>query len=313
MTIFISFVLLSLVISCENAESIIDKLISVDKTIAKVLDYSLVNNSTFTIRFNETVELIDLEFDGTKLNTKGVGQIFTFTLPKEINRGETKTLSLMVKKENGNTTLASFLLVGKNNDIPYLLINEVSIKGTATAPDRIELLVVEEGNLAGITLSDGFEELSGHTFILPELDVKRGDIIVIYWDSASTESDTERDYGKMTYYLRAKSPTTLLSTNGVIVLKSETDGYVMDCLIYSNKNTDEYSGFGNEKLEKAAKALLEQNAWEGSAVDSSLVTSSRVLARLPDGVDTDSLSDWFTTKARKSTFGEENIYEPYED
>ena len=51
---------------------------------------------------------------------------------------------------------------------------------------------------------------------------------------------------------------------------------------------------------------------EGEAFDSTLTTSSRVIARLPGGVDTDSSDDFFITAARRSTFGEENEYVPYQ-
>lgn len=311
--IYIIALSLSLLLSCDNGFSIIDRLLSLDKSLAKVLEYRLENNTSFTIRYNDTVRVIDLEYDGDKISYERIGSIFTITLPNAIRRGENKILSISVQKHTGTITRSSFLLIGKNNDIPRLLINEVSIKGNASNPDRIELLVLEDGNTAGVVIQSYYKATSGHQFILPELDVTQGDIIVIYWDSITVKETVERDLGKHTYYLNARSPSTLLSTNGIIVLMDELNGNVMDALVYSNRNSEDYSGFGNEKLEKDVRNLISIEAWVGSAVDSSNVTSSRVLARLPDGVDTDSSSDWFTTKARMSTFGEPNTYDPYED
>jgi len=308
---FVLFVLLFS--SCKEDFTIVDKLFSLDKSLAMVLDYSLLNNNTFTIRYSETVEIIDIKYDVEEINNHSIGSIFTFTLPYEIKRGENKIFSISARKQNGNITRSSFLLVGRNPDIPNVLINEVSIKGTSASPDRIELLVLTDGNLAGMIVTNGFDVLDGHTFILPGIDVIAGDIVVLYWNTVPSKEKEERNLGKTTYYLKANSTSTLLSTNGIIVLKREIDGAVQDALVYSNRVSDEYSGFGNEKLESAVKALLELGAWEGLAVDSSLVTTSRVLARLPDAVDTNSCSDWFTTAARKSTFGDVNIYEPYED
>ena len=308
---FIALVVLC--VSCKEEEKIIDRLMSLDKTLAKVLDYSFIENDTFTVKYNETVELVDVELDRRKIEKRGLGSIFTITLSEKIRRGEKKIPSITARKQNGNTTRSSFLLIGRNTEIPKALINEVSIKGNTTNPDRIEILILDDGNLAGMSLSNGFMSLDGHEYILPEQDVKAGDIVVIYWDSNTKKETEERNFGKKTYYLSAKSPVTLLSTDGLVVLKSEIDGYVMDALVYSNKGEDSHSGYGNENLESAVKELMKDYSWEGSAVDSSLVTTSRVLARLPDGVDTNSLSDWFTTKARKSTFGEVNIYEPYEE
>ncbi|MCI7605902.1 MAG: hypothetical protein MSS69_04020, partial [Spirochaetales bacterium] len=57
---------------------------------------------------------------------------------------------------------------------------------------------------------------------------------------------------------------------------------------------------------------LSAGMWEGDAFDSSLVTSSRVISRLPGAIDTETSDDFFVTAARRSTFGEENDYAPYQ-
>lgn len=310
--IFISLILF-ITISCKENPNIINSIISKDKTLAKIVEFKLINNSAITIKYNEPVEVIDVEFNKTKIPFSSIGMMFTIKLPEEIKRGTTRIFSITAKKENGNITRASFLLIGRNTEIPQVLINEISIKGNAANPDRIELAVLQSGNLAGMVLSDRYADTKGYDFIMPELDVKRGDLVVIHWDSKPKIDKEDLGLGKTAHYLSAKSTSTLIGTNGLLILKSEQDGYIMDAVIYSNYSTEDNSGYGNEKLETTAKKLIEEEHWIGNPVDSSNVTSSRVLARLPDYVDTDSSDDWFTTKARLSTFGRDNVFDPYEE
>ena len=51
----------------------------------------------------------------------------------------------------GNSLTFTLGLWGYNPNLPTLLINEFTTKGSGNNPDRVELLVLK-GNLAGITL-----------------------------------------------------------------------------------------------------------------------------------------------------------------
>ena len=195
--------------------------------------------------------------------------------------------------------------MGKNPDIPKVLINEVSIKGTSASPDRIELLIMEKGNVAGMRVEDG-----NWGYTLPSIEVKKDDLILIYWDKPTTRSHYLRSDGKMTYVLNAYAPSTLSGTEGLLILKREKDGETADALLYSDKGEAAFSG---EEKKSQRDGLIALGQWEGEVFDSSLVTSSRVIARLPGGVDSDTSEDFFITQARKSSFGELNSYLPYNE
>lgn len=310
--LFATMIIILLSPSCRQMPDLKNTIDKESSSIAKVLEHRVVNNKAITIVFNETVEIIDIEFENEKLDYHNIASIFTIQLPRPLSRGEKATFSITVKKMNGNTTRASFLLIGENEDIPMMLINEISIAGNKQNPDRIELIALEDGNTAGMTVKDKYKEKGGHSYTLPELDVKKGDIIVIYWDRRSGKQDEMRKNGRMTYYLDANS-TTLSSTKGLLVLLENPKSDVMDAVIYCSDRSESFSGFGSEKLEAEAMELMKDGQWDSAAVDSSLVTSSRVLARLPGYIDQDISDDWFTTIARGSTFGDENIHAPYEE
>ena len=213
----------------------------------------------------------------------------------------------------GNTSRASFALTGPNDDIPLTLINEVSIKGTAASPDRIELLILEEGNTAGMTVKDGSREHYDHEWILPELDVISGDIILLYWDTDISGNAVEKRDENFTYSFSAGSDTTLSGTNGAIALYTSPEGEILDGIIYTTGTSELCNGYGNTKTEEAAFMLIKEGEWTSEPISSLDVTSSRVIARYPGGIDSNSADDFFITAARKSTFGEPNQFIPYEE
>ncbi len=296
---------LIIAISCMADASIFDTLRDKDKTLAAVLSYEVDDNRVLRIRFDTPVSITEYRFNNTVISASYTGNEIILTLPKELGYGEEATVSLTARKDNGNATRASLRIEGTNRRLPKMLINELSTDGTGAAPDRAELYCIAGGCTAGMVLSDSPAK-DGNEVQLPSIEVTQGDIIVVYWDKSANAKDYKRPSGK-TVFISGKAKATLPSRNGMLTLKSSRQGNIMDAVIYSDSNC---SGF-SEKAAADARLLIESGHWSGDAVDSSNITSSRVLARRPGAVDTDTADDWFITQPRKSTFGEENIYAPY--
>ena len=203
-------------VSCPEEAEIMDLFHSADMTLPVVLDYSLKDNRIFIIEFSETVDMTEILFSGEALDPPGLGKSFSVPLPYTLEPGEEKRISFTVEKDNGSLTRVSLRVMGKNPDIPKVLINEVSIKGTSASPDRIELLVMEKGNAAGMRIEDG-----NWGFTLPSLGLNKDDLILIYWDKPTTRRHYLRSDGKMTYILNAYAPSTLSGTEGLLILKSD--------------------------------------------------------------------------------------------
>ena len=284
-----------------------------DKEVPKLLEYELIGNSSMRLVYSEEVSLLDIELDGRKLSYSMHGTAFLVPFQREIERGEAASFSVTAADAAGNTARASIDVVGKNLEIPEAVINEVSVKGTSSSPDRIEILFLEDGSSAGMIVSDGLIGEENHHFILPDIPVGKDDLILIYWDHESGSYDPVYDNGRTGYILYAGSDTTLSGTNGAILLYREMDGEIEDGMIYTTGESELSEGYGNNRTMNAAKKLILLGEWEGDPVPSSSVTSSRVIARLPGGQDTNSASDFFITEARKSTFGMINQYFPYEE
>ncbi len=294
-------------VSCSNkALNIENLLINEDKRHAQILSYSLVDNNSFDISFSERVEIKEVSYNGEREKTHIVGKEISLPLPYVLERGEKYTLALTFSKNGGNTFRAYFTLYGKNTNKAVLLINEVSVDGNASNPDRVELLVIKDGNTGGMMVTD---ELENAKVVLPAIDVARDDIIVIYWDSKSKKDTLTRGVNS-TYYVDGGVQTTLISTTGAVLLYDEVGGTIIDALPYSDFTE---ASLKKEKFISLLAYLIEIGEWEGEAVPSDKVTASRVLSRLPGGWDTNSAEDWFTTAAKASSFGYPNAEIRYED
>ena len=284
-----------------------------DRTLPKILSYGLEDNEAFSIIYDRVVYIADTEVDGSKLHYSAEGTIFSIPLERELKRGEKCILSVTAEDSIGNTLRSSFIVIGRNPEIPEAVINEVSIQGSGENPDRVEILFLSDGNTAGLALADGTGDGANHIATMPEIDVRTGDMLLIYWNSEHAGADTISENGYTAHVLDGGSNTTLSGTNGALILYKEEGGDIIDGLIYTTGDNTDADGYGNNRTRDAARELMESGEWGGEPVDSSLVTSSRVLARIPGGWDTNSKDDFFTTAARKSTFGYHNQYFPYNE
>ncbi len=284
-----------------------------DQEAPMLLSYRMSGNSSIRLVYSEPVVIIDAEMNGIKLHTMQHGTVFSIQFPSPVERGEEVIFSVTAEDDGGNTSRASLHLAGRNLEIPAALINELSVKGTAEAPDRIELLFLEEGSTAGMVIADGLPEDASHYAILPDIQVQPYDLMVIYWDREPESMEPVYSGSSTGYIVYAGSDATLSGTNGAVILYPELGGAIMDGIIYTTGESDLADGYGNNRTRNAALQMLASGEWEGEPVSSSLVTQSRVIARLPGAPDTNSADDFFITAARKSTFGTGNEYFPYEE
>ncbi|MBO8436854.1 MAG: hypothetical protein IAA97_07750 [Spirochaetes bacterium] len=291
---------------------IVDAFLDKDRSIPKLLKHETIDNASIRLIYDEDVTLTEILFSGKELDYSLYGTIFVVPFGETIERGETVIFSVTAEDDSGNSSKASLSITGKNTAIPDALINEVSIKGTTESPDRIEILFLESGSMAGLAVTDGLWGEENHAAILPDISVEAGDTAVIYWDKKPESTETIISHGRKGYIIEGGSDTTLSGTNGTILLWKEREGELADGIIYTTGESDLADGYGNNRTKNAASYLIRKGEWEGEAISSSLVTSSRVIARLPGGPDTNCNDDFFITAARESTFGSENLYIPYE-
>lgn len=311
-------ILLSVLLSSCPAESndIINLLLKRDRKSPTLTSYELLENRICMLSFDEIVTVTDARLDEESLirpYRKSKSVWIEFSSP--LLPGVEKKLFLTAEDDAGNTSRFALRLTGVNLRQAELLITEVSMKGTESSPDRIELTAMSSGSTLGYAIQDGIIGHERYRYILPEIELRKNDIIVIYWDRCeSLPSTLIRDTEK-TYYLYAESPETLIGTNGLVVLYNHTNGKgkVEDAFLYNTSDATNNNGYGNSISEESAKYLMEIGEWSGKTFLSDGVTSSRTASRYFPYEDTNTKDDFYIAASRKSTFGYPNtniIYEP---
>ncbi len=228
--------------------------------------------------------------------------------------GRQYTLEGILTDLSGNSVLLTMTIYGWNPDPPVLIINEFTTKGSKRHPDAIELLVVEGGNTAGITLYDGISDDYRQRCILPSVEVVKGDYLVIHCSDIPEEFEGIPDE----HQFHMIDPMGLSGNNGAISLYSSAQGDVIDAVVYSNRSSSsdsDYQGFGSSSLLYKVGQLYKFGAWDSlipeGAISTGSMTATRSSCRNDPYSDTDSAEDWHTVPTSGASFGENNGNEIY--
>lgn len=312
---------LVLLCSCTACESRVvntfNLIANIDSTPPKLKYIESTSEYSVEIVFDEVLnnkDSVSLIFNGEVVDNFNVKQnIVTYFRKEALIPGEKNTLNITVEDLNGNSTSVDSFVYTTNNNRADVLISEVSTKGTTKNCDKVELFVTNSGSLAGIVVSDGFNDNYNDRCILPNVYVHEGDFVVI-----SFKDDTMDSY-------KSENKAGLSSNNGcILVLESPSyNADVIDCLIYSNQKSENSEGFANENTLNTAKLLVSLGMWENAyplsaaAVDSTLETSTRTINRKSQDnhffIDRDTSEDFYITVTSGDTFGYPNNLEQYDD
>ncbi len=235
-------------------------------------------------------------------------------LPSPLSPMEKIRVRSLVCDKMGNTTSIEGTAYGKNFEVPKLLINEFTTKGSKNNPDKVEIKVLSEGNLAGVTFYNGMYNHFDFFYTFESLPVHAGDYIVLQFQSPPEEPQINTFFG---------GEEGLGSNNGVLSLYASPNNEIIDAVVYSNRSNDsdtEYGGFGTRKVYEMVQELAESNQWENNGhilpelvIRSENSTATRSFNRLEGREDTNSSDDWYIVATRESSFGyanSTNYYQP---
>ena len=312
----IALALAALVVSCSQPPiaNMVDSMLSQDRQLPQLVRMEMLDMHSTRLTFSEAVSVRDATIDGQKAACRiEPPSAVVVTSPSALDVSSPSDLFIRVADTSSNSSAFHIPLYGLNDRIPSLVINEFSSKGTATQPDRIELEIRSDGNLEGICVMDGPKGNERHSLTLPDMDVERGDYVVIWWDSRPEVEVVENGDGSTTYNIPAHSDEGLATNNGVFVVyrTPSEDEDVIDALVYTNGESTSYSGFGSARVEASYDDLSESFDWMGPAFNSKHATSTRTVSRRNNRQDTDSASDFYITVTRGQTFGGMNSSAEY--
>lgn len=234
--------------------------------------------------------------------------------------------------ESRNSLFLITPIYGFNNDPAKLVINEFSSKGSDNNPDRIELFVLEKGNIAGRTLYDGTKTSFRQVKVLPDYDADAGDYIIVHFEKTDTPcEDEDADLAACTapgshpeaLDLWVENPVGISGNNGVISLYVSPNGDMIDGLFYSNRTVDSddrYGGFGSSTMQERVEELCRSGNWiyggntvvPEDGISSENSTATRSMCRISPEIDTDTREDWIIVDTSESSFGYENSHKIYE-
>jgi hypothetical protein len=255
--------------------------------------------------FNADIEVVSITMHGKEMH---------LLLNKSIAPGTYVKISSNVKDAMGNTLRYSATCWGKNEDLPSLIINEFTTKGSGNNPDRVEILATSAGNIAGATFYDGIGDLYDSTFTFPSVQVEAGDFLVLYFGKDPPEQDS---FGFLA------GDVGLGSNNGVLTLYENPGGNLIDAVLYSNRTSESdttFSGFGTAKVQQRVALLQSSGLWKSiqgaelkpeSAIDSTYSTATRSMSRKLGSEDTDTKNDWHVVQTGKASFGFINASESH--
>lgn len=274
-----------------------------DSTPPKLLSAQAVDTTCIKLIFSEDIQgkTINLLVNGVKTtNLLCRGETILLYLTTAMDIASSARLEGRVEDFWGNSTRFSLSVWAHNPNRAEVLINEFSTKGSGNNPDRVELLVTKAGNLAGLTVANGVGPLASDRCILGDKWVYQGDFVVIGFQEGGTEA-----------LYPSENLGGLSSNNGCITVTESPDweSTILDAVIYSNKTTTTFSGFGSRETELGASQLYESGVWNSSlaeeAVDSTDSTATRSICR-ENYTDTNSQNDWYICDTKGASFGREN-------
>jgi len=247
--------------------------------------------------------------------------------------GKEYVLDLLVKDKAGNSQQLLVHCFGFNPRVPDMLINEFTTRGSSTHPDMVELLVLEDGNLAGACLYEGTSDDWEQRIVFPDCEVRAGEFMIIHFkpqgipeelnETAEINLSGGLDACPDARDFWVDAGSGLSGNNGVISLYRDPFGDIMDAVLYSNRTSasdENYRGFGSAKVMLRADCISALGAWTGDslplrpedAVNPDESTATRSLCRSADSLDSNRREDWHTVPTGGYSFGYANSDELYQ-
>ncbi len=294
--------LVNAVLYQDSTLPVLEDIVSLDEKKIQLVFSEPVKVTSFVSPDNKVRDVIEAE--------NKVTFIFENILP--INREI--PLTLCTKDKGENALSLTIGITGRNPDIPRIVINEFLAKGTDTQPNRIEFECQSYGNLAGLYLTDNIKGLGTQSYEFPNIEVRKGQYIVLYTDSKPSSDVINDLVSNNTIVLVADLNISFPSNNGICILYDTKlgKGKILDCIVYTSNTASTYSGFGKKDLESGFKALQDKGDWVGDPINAEKCTSTRTICRyMGKGEDTNSAFDFYIADTRKSSFGRPNTNEEY--
>lgn len=302
--------LLAVLMGCSQnpgAREVFNVLGGADSVSPTLVAVESVSSSRIRLEFDEPVKVYGKSFE--PFAARADGKFIYVDLNSSLKPGTKSEVRGRVKDYSGNTSGFSIQVWGFNPDLPKVLINEFTTKGTAKSPDRTELRMLGSGNINGMTLYNGVPSDFDAFVVFGDIDVCADDMVVVWWtEDIDVPEMVEDPVGRgRVFNICAQSTEALPSNNGALVLcgNPALGADILDAVVYSNFSAS-YEGYGTRSALERARWVIDSGAWSGDPLDSTTSTATRSMGRVPDAPDSDGAGDWIVTVTGGATFGSRN-------
>lgn len=314
----------------------------------RLFSAAMVSGDELLLQFDKAVEVVsdslvvevhneaeenqqgDEETPAVRVAADGAERV-TLTFDRPTRPGIRYSVGAAVEDPQGNSLQLVAFAYGYNERIPELQINEFTTRRSSNHPEIAEILVLSDGNLGGLVVTNGTRSEYIDRFIFPSVEVEAGDYILLHFRPEG-EAHEISEFGERidrSGGLNAQDSARdiwitgaggLPGNNGVLAIWQHPAGDAIDAVAWTNRTSgsdERYRGFGSTRMERWVDELVSVGAWqtaEPSARPEDLIwidysTATRSMNRSPGAPNTRSAEDWHTAPTRGSSWGEENTTE----
>lgn len=312
--------------SCIDYNSFVNEHLDITPPVLKSVNVK--DENTLQIECNERVTLSLESFSSkdsiikTVVENDNSIEIIFF---EELEPGKEYISEFRIEDSNRNSLSFTSKYYGYNSNIPKVILNEFTNKGSKTNPDKLELYVLSSGNTAGMTIYNGTKNSYDGKFIFPSINVNKGEYIVIrsiserypvgYIEINNINYNNDSKFINGVRDLRIPD-LGISTTNGVVTIYDNPFGDVMDCVVFTKNNDNPEKrnrNFGLSKTLERVDELGTLGVWNSKsgvifpsdAINIDDSTSTRSVNRI-NFIDSNSNLDWNIVDTGEYSFGYKN-------
>jgi hypothetical protein len=310
------------------------RILETDYTTPKLINIQLSNSSQLFIEFDKEIALKQLEITNKEnsenkilVDLTNIEKNTAFFIDCKTNFSILEKYDFfgVAEDEKFNTLTFSATLQGFNANVPKLAISELRTYYQKPSMEFVELVAQTDGNIAGMVL-EVYYKSEPTKLLLPPVDVKSGDYIIVHGRSLDETCVNESDNWTVASHKDAvadvldlwiNADSKVIGNSGVILLRERENAPPVDALLYTEPGKEEW---GNASMKEAAREAVNSGVWVGTdSVEDAAInvkpSGTRTLSKdfsYQDDNEALSKNHWIFVNNGNATIGKENKLTPYE-
>jgi len=280
-------------------DAVFEAVVSLDVVPPIYVEARMPAADRLSLGFSEAVRIVSLRFS-PDLPVAGLsdgGEVALVSFAGPVVAGLRYVVDCVAEDAEGNSVSVLAPFYGRNDDPPRLLINEVRTEYSKPKVEFVELLVLESGELGGLSIATSAAGFGEPVFVFPPCRVSAGEFVVLHLrsieeglvdetGSLDASSGTEASPAARDFWVPG-AEKRVRKTDMVALL--DTQGEALDAVAFSETPGSEWK---TDDLKACAAFLERSRAWIGEPVASAASTTTRTIGRKQSAEDGGGKADW---------------------